>query len=188
MCTKRHPEWGLHEDNTDRRSYTLQACSQSLHNTVYIFQLTLRPVWSVKPKSLFRELTPLRGEDHPRGSHRDPCVFRPYVSETKHLAFWPRTFEQVRHGFEALTGLLQGCTIHCGCGHTLRRDVPQALWLRMFWVLIAVGAAVMASIHTQSRDKVKDVPWTALAVAVGLCAVGDGLRNIGTGSAQNLVS
>lgn len=56
----------------------------------------------------------------------------------------------------------------------------------MFWVLVVVGAAVAASVHPQSRDKVKNVPWMPLAFAVGLGALGDGLSNFGRGSAQKL--
>ena len=58
--------------------------------------------------------------------------------------------------------------------------------VRMFWFLIAVGAAVTVSVHPQSREMVKDVPWLPLAIAVGLAAVGDGLKNNGTGSTQTL--
>lgn len=56
----------------------------------------------------------------------------------------------------------------------------------MFWMLVIVGAAVAASVHPQSRDRVKNVPWMPLAVAVGLGALGDGLHNFGKGSAQKL--
>ena len=48
-----------------------------------------------------------------------------------------------------------------------------------FWVLIAVGAVVVA----KSKNKVKDVPWMPLAVAIGLGAVGDGLQKFGSDTA-----
>lgn len=60
----------------------------------------------------------------------------------------------------------------------------------MLWLLIAVGAAVTASVCPQTREKVKDVPWMPLAVLVGLGVlrekIDDGLETFGTDIAQQL--
>ena len=60
----------------------------------------------------------------------------------------------------------------------------------MLWLLIAVGAAVTASVCPQTREKVKDVPWMPLAVFVGLGVlskkVGDGFGDFGTDMGQLL--
>ena len=59
----------------------------------------------------------------------------------------------------------------------------------MFWLIFAAGA-VIATVHPESREKVKDVPWMSLAVAIGLAALGDGiqdgLRNVGANSVKGL--
>ena len=54
----------------------------------------------------------------------------------------------------------------------------------MFWLLIAAGAVVTASVHPQSRAAAKDVPWMPLAVVVGLSVFGDKLKSIGTDSVR----
>ncbi len=56
----------------------------------------------------------------------------------------------------------------------------------MVWLLFAAGAVITASVLPQSRDKVKDVPWMLVAVAIGLSVLGDkigqGIKSIGTDS------
>ena len=60
----------------------------------------------------------------------------------------------------------------------------------MFWLIIAAAGAVVATVLPTSREKVKDVPWMPLAVAVGLVALGggihDGLRKVGADSVKQL--
>ena len=62
--------------------------------------------------------------------------------------------------------------------------------LSMFWLLLAASAVVALSVLPQSREKVKDVPWTPLALAIGLSGlgdkIGDGIRCIGTDSMQQI--
>lgn len=82
------------------------------------------------------------------------------------------------------------------------RDLPDVLLpphhhpvafehcLSMYWLLLAASAVVTLSVLPQSREKVKDVPWTPLALAIGLSVLGDkisdGIRCIGTGSMQQI--
>ena len=62
--------------------------------------------------------------------------------------------------------------------------------LSMFWLLLAASAMVTLSVLPQSREKVKDVPWMPLALAIGLSVlgdeIGDSIRCIGTGSMQQI--
>lgn len=52
------------------------------------------------------------------------------------------------------------------------------------WMNIAAGVVAIAHLFPQSRDKVKDVPWLAIAIVVGLRVVADsisnGVKKIGT--------
>lgn len=55
-------------------------------------------------------------------------------------------------------------------------NTQRARSLQMFWLIFAAGA-VIATVHPESREKVKDVPWMSLAVAIGLAALGDGIQD-----------
>ena len=54
----------------------------------------------------------------------------------------------------------------------------------MFWLYIAAGTLVTASLLPQSRERVKDVQWMPVAVAVGLAVLGESVKSIGTQSMQ----
>lgn len=54
----------------------------------------------------------------------------------------------------------------------------------MLWLFYAAGAVVTASLLPHTRDKVKEVPWLPVAVAVGLGVLADSIKSIGTDSVQ----
>ena len=58
----------------------------------------------------------------------------------------------------------------------------------MTWLFFAAGAVVTASLLPHTRDKVKDVPWLAVAVAVGLGVMADSIKSIGTDTADSIKS
>ncbi len=50
----------------------------------------------------------------------------------------------------------------------------------MSWLFYAAGAVVTASLLPRTRDKVKEVPWVPVAVAVGLGVLVDSIKSIGS--------
>ena len=50
MCMKQHPEWGLHEDNTDCQNL-YSAGGQSFHNTIYINRYLEQLIYTKRRRS-----------------------------------------------------------------------------------------------------------------------------------------
>ena len=63
------------------------------------------------------------------------------------------------------------------------QPTARSVALYRMWFIFAGAAGVVALTSIpQTRNQVKDVPWMAIALAVGLGAVSDSIKNIGTKS------
>lgn len=58
--------------------------------------------------------------------------------------------------------------------------VPRCSGYSSPWVQLSLPQ------YIQTKDKVKDVPWMPLAVAIGLAALGDGISHAARDSARNV--